>query len=126
METEPEPRGGDSPSARISTAVVQITRDYTGRGPTKARTAISDEVVSVVLGDVLTKAERKLVDGGAAERVLSLRHEFQTLMRDELVAVVETETKRRVIAFVSGNHIDPDIGIETFVLAPRDENASTV
>ena len=120
METPGEARGGDTPSARISTAIVQITRAYTGRGPTKARTQVSDGVVSVVMGDVLTKGEQKLVDAGADECVLDLRHDFQGLMRDEMIAAVEAETERHVGAFVSGNHIDPDLAVETFVLGPRE------
>jgi len=36
-------------------------------------------------------------------------------MRDDLIAVVEELTGRRVIAFLSDNHMDPDIAVETFV-----------
>jgi hypothetical protein len=31
---------------------------------------------------------------------------------------VEKLTDRKVIAFMSDNHIDPDLGIESFVLEP--------
>jgi uncharacterized protein YbcI len=37
-------------------------------------------------------------------------------MRDDLVALVEEVTGSTVIAFLSDNHIDPDIGVESFVL----------
>ncbi len=40
-------------------------------------------------------------------------------MRADLVGAVEALTKRRVIAFMSDNHIDSDIATETFLLAPR-------
>jgi hypothetical protein len=39
-------------------------------------------------------------------------------MRDDLVALVERETERKVIGFMSDNHIDPDLAVEVFVLAP--------
>jgi uncharacterized protein YbcI len=107
-----------APALAISNAVVQITRDYTGRGPTGSRAHISHDLVTVVLDDVLTKGERQLVRGGQSEKVLELRHDFQVLMRDELVASVETELRRDVIAFMSCNHIDPDLAVETFVLEP--------
>ena len=42
-------------------------------------------------------------------------------MRDDLVAEVEGLTGRRVIAFLSDNHLEPDIAIEAFKLTPADE-----
>ena len=39
-------------------------------------------------------------------------------MRDALVGIVERELDRKVIAFMSQNHIDPDLAIEVFVLKP--------
>ena len=41
-------------------------------------------------------------------------------MRDNLTDGIEEITGRHVIAFLSANHVDPDIAIESFVLAPRD------
>jgi uncharacterized protein YbcI len=113
-----EQREGKPPGTMISTAAVQLLREYTGRGPTKAKTAISDDLVTIVLADTLTKGERKLVENGHAERVLELRHDFQLVMRDELVAIVEDRLERKVIAFMSQNHIDPDLAVEVFVLEP--------
>ena len=43
------------------------------------------------------------------------------MMRQEQVASVEDLTGRTVMAFMSANHIDPDIGVETFVLEPEPE-----
>lgn len=39
-------------------------------------------------------------------------------MKGEMVAAIEQDSGRRVIAFLSANHLDPDIAVETFVLAP--------
>ena len=100
----------------ISTATVQLLQEYTGRGPTKAKTLINDDVVTVLLADTLTKGERKLVDNGHSDRVLQLRHDYQVVMRDDLTAVVERQLDRKVIAFMSQNHIDPDLAVEVFVL----------
>jgi uncharacterized protein YbcI len=104
----------------ISTAVVQLLHEYTGRGPTKAKTSINEDVVTVLLADTLTKGERKLVDNGLSERVLQLRHDYQLTMRDELVAIVERQLDRTVIAFMSQNHIDPDLAVEVFILEPAE------
>jgi uncharacterized protein YbcI len=109
---------GLSTAGKISRRSVQLLREYTGRGPTKARTVINHESVLVLLGDTLTKGERKLAESGKADHVVRTRHEFQRVMRDDLVRVVEEETGRKVIAFMSDNHIDPDFGAEVFVLEP--------
>jgi uncharacterized protein YbcI len=73
----------------------------------------------VMLGDTLTRGERKLVDNGKAERVLQLRHDYQLTMQYDLVAAVEAATKRSVVAFMSQDHIDPDLAVEVFVLEPE-------
>ena len=59
------------------------------------------------------------MSGGHEQGVLHTRGVFQALMRDELVAAVEGLTGRTVAAFMSANHIDPDIAVETFVLEPQ-------
>jgi uncharacterized protein YbcI len=102
----------------VSTAVVHLMREYTGRGPTKAKTYIHADLVTVVLQDILTKGERSLVSDGKSEAVLHTRQLFQQTMRSSLVDAVEEIVGRSVTAFMSANHIDPDIAVETFVLAP--------
>jgi uncharacterized protein YbcI len=110
----------------ISNAIVRLLREYTGRGPTKARTTIRDNVVLVMLEQTLTKGEQSLVDQGRAEKVLELRHEFQHAMREESMAKVGELTGRRVIAMLSANNIDPDLGAEIFILdsAPHYDGAT--
>jgi uncharacterized protein YbcI len=108
----------EGPGPMISTATVQLLHEYTGRGPTKAKTLINDDVVTVLLADTLTRGERKLVDSGRSDRVLQLRHDYQLTMRDDLIEVVERQLERKVIAFMSQNHIDPDLAVEVFVLQP--------
>ena len=111
---------GVGSSPMISTATVQLLHEYTGRGPTKAKTVINEDLVTIVLADTLTKGEQKLVDNGLAERVLQLRHDYQLTMRDDLVAIVERQLDRTVIAFMSQNHIDPDLAVEVFILEPAE------
>jgi uncharacterized protein YbcI len=110
-----------TPSAMISTSAVQLLHEYTGRGPTKAKTLINEDLVTVVLADTLTKGEQKLVDNGRPDRVIELRHDFQMVMREDLIGIVERQLERKVIAFMSQNHIDPDLAIELFVLEPVPE-----
>ncbi len=115
------PKG--SISAAISSAVVQLMREYTGRGPTKARTYIDEDLITVVLQDTLTMGERSLVRDGEADLVLTSRKAFQRTMSTQMIAAVERLSGRSVFAFLSDNHIDPDIAVETFVLAPISDAA---
>jgi uncharacterized protein YbcI len=105
-------------AAEISRDAVQLFRDYTGRGPTQARTTINGDLVVILLGSTLLKAERSLISSGDAETVLGLRHKFQGVMREDLTAAVERAVGRKVIAFMSDNHVDPDMAAEVFVLEP--------
>ena len=112
------PSPGGSKSAAISNLTVRLLSQYTGRGPTKARTFFNEDMVTVVLQDTLTKAERTLVDKDRRDLVLVTRTTFQEVMGDDLIAGIQEITGRTVIAFMSANHIDPDFAIETFILAP--------
>lgn len=107
-------------AAAISNAVVRVFSTCTGRGPTRARTYLHDDLVTVLVQDTLTRGERTLVGDGKARLVLSTRREFQDTMRSDLVAQVEELTGRTVVAFFSDSHIDPDAALESFLLAPRE------
>ena len=107
-------------SAAISNMVVRLMAEYTGRGPTRARTYIKDDCITVMLQDTLTKGERSLVDGGNRDLVLTARKAYQTTMGPAMRAGVEELTGRRVLAFMSDNHIDPDVASEVFLLAPEE------
>jgi len=115
----------DAPTTRgqaaqaISNAVVRLLREYTGRGPTRAYTTINEDLVVVVMRDTLLKAERSLVDDGQADAVINIRRRFQRTMERALVDAVVEHTGRDVDAFMSDNHVDPDVAVEVFVLKPR-------
>ena len=66
--------------------------------------------------------------GPDARLVVEMRRSFQQTMRDELSAAVERITGRKVIAFMSDSHLEPDYSAEIFVLAPEepDLGASTI
>jgi uncharacterized protein YbcI len=107
-------------SAAISNAIVALMADYTGRGPSQSQTYVHENVIVCILHDGLTKGERSLVEDGREDAVLQMRHTYQGTMRAELIAVVERLTGRKVAAFMSDNHVDPDVAVETFVLELRD------
>jgi len=107
---------GDNLHMAISNTIVRLLREYTGRGPTKARTTIRDNIVLVMLEQTLTKGEESLVSKGRVDKVIEIRHEFQEAMREECMAKIGELTGRKVTAMLSANHVDPDIGAEIFLL----------
>src|SRR4051812_48017189 len=111
-----EQRTPGSLAAAISNLVVRLFAEYTGRGPTKARTIIHDGYVLCVTEDTMTKAERRLVAEGERELVVTIRRKFQTTMRDDLVAGVELLTGSKVLSFMSDHDGVRDYAAEIFVL----------
>jgi uncharacterized protein YbcI len=109
-------------TAAISNAVVGELANTTGRGPTQAKTTLGANAVFVVLQDTLTRGERTLVSAGEANAVLHLRRLWQSAMRDSCSRKIEELTERKVIGFMSDNHIDPDIAVEVFILEPLSED----
>jgi uncharacterized protein YbcI len=107
--------GGELNQA-VAKLVVRAHNRYTGRGAPRAIAFYRRNVLVVVMQDALTKGERSLADDGMGESVLQMRHEVQESLRDELVAGVEQLTGCKVTAFMSDNHIDPDVAAELFVL----------
>lgn len=110
---------GGQLNTAISNALVRIHRDYLGRGPNRVRTFLKDNTLVLVLEEVLTKAEHSLVADGRSEEVLRTRASFQQVMKADIVAAVEQLTGRKVIAFMSTNHIDPDLGCEVLLFEPE-------
>ena len=111
------PTGGEL-SVAISNGMVRLLRQYTGRGPTKARTTVGRDHVLILIRDALTTGERTLVEAGYAEEVLLTRRRFQEVMQPEASRMVEGLTGRPVVGFMSDNHANPDLGVEVFILSP--------
>jgi uncharacterized protein YbcI len=125
----PNPKAARTSDGQLATAiasmVVQVLRQYTGRGPTRSRTYLNDELISVVLQGTLTQAERALIADGKSDLVLSNRRAFQSIMRADLIAGIEELTGRTVIAFLSDNSIDPDVKVKSFLLVPQEESVGS-
>jgi uncharacterized protein YbcI len=102
----------------ISQAIVRIHAEHYGKGATQAKTYVWDNLVVTVLRDVLTVAERTLVDVDKADTVRDVRTTFQFSLEQTFRAAVEGLTGRRVLSFMS--QVDPGngLGVEVFVLEP--------
>jgi uncharacterized protein YbcI len=117
---EPRPYG---PTVTISNQMVRLLARYVGRGPTKARTTLSHNLVAVTFGDTMTRAEQNLVAAGEAEAVAAMRRVFQATMREEAVRTIEEILGRSVIAYLSDIDTDANVALVAFVLAPRVDGA---
>jgi uncharacterized protein YbcI len=104
----------------ISEGIVALLKDFYGTGPTRAKTYVADDLVVCVLRGGFTKAEQTLLEGGRGHAVLTQRVEFQEVMRERFIAVVENATGRRVVGFMASSQQDPDMLCEVFVLSPTD------
>jgi uncharacterized protein YbcI len=105
-------------AAAVSNTVVRALARTTGRGPTKAKTTFGDNGVFVVLQDSLTTGEQTLADAGQSRVVLDLRRRWQEVMQESVSREIEELMGRKVVGFMSDNHIDPDLAVEVFILAP--------
>jgi len=103
--------------ATISREIVRLQAEYYGKGPTKAKTHIFDDVVVVVLEETFTRAEKTLAQRGEGDAIQHIRRRFQQQMADDFVGVVEQATGRRVRAFLSDTDISEDVSVEMFLLA---------
>ena len=103
--------------ATISKEIVRLQAEYYGKGPTKAKTYIVEDLVVVVLEESLTRAEKTLVERGEREAIENIRRRFQQQMADKFTSVVEQATGRKVRVFLSETNVDQDVSVETFLLA---------
>jgi uncharacterized protein YbcI len=123
MKGKPSERSADALSggelnAAVTRELVRIHTAAIGRGPRKSYSFHSgDTLITVMLG-VLTRAEQTLVAYGEGEAVLAMRRLSQRAMAEEMTAVVAQLTGCEVHAAMSDNHLDPDMAVQIFILAP--------
>ena len=101
----------------ISTQIVGLLRDHYGRGPMKAKTyALDDIIVCVMRGSGFTPIEKTMMESGEPETVVAMREDFQRVMATRYKELIEELTDRKVVAFLSQAHVDPDLTMEIFFI----------
>lgn len=105
--------------ADISQAVVRLYKECYGKGPTKAKTYISDDLVVCVLEDGFLKGERTLRDAGHAAAVSDQREALQVVMRQRFIDTIEELTGREVKSCISGIDLHTETSADVFVLTPE-------
>jgi uncharacterized protein YbcI len=116
MSDETAPlRGGDL-NAAVTSALVGIQNRHLGRGPKSASTFHKDKVIVTLMYDVMTPAEKTLAATSQEDAVTHMRLLFQKTMEAEFTAAIERLTGAKVVAFISGNNVAPDVASELFIL----------
>jgi uncharacterized protein YbcI len=106
--------------AADTNGIVRLFSDYYGRGPTRAKSYLLDDMfVVTALRDTLTTVERTLAETGNGDMVRSVRLTFQEALAHEFKGVVEEAYDRKVVSYHSPQLIDADLGFELFVLEPK-------
>jgi uncharacterized protein YbcI len=118
--SSPQHQQDGSVRTAISDGMVALLKDFYGVGPTQSKTYYHDDLVVCLMRGGFTRVEQTLLEGGRTAAVIQQRIEFQEVMRDRFVGVIERATGRRVVGFMSGNQQDPDMICEVFVLSPSD------
>ena len=103
----------------MSRELVSLHKQFYGKGPVRAKTFVVDDTVLCVLEGGFTVVERTLIEVGRAPAVHDIRTSFQSAMRDQFTQVVESALGRRVRAYLSQVHTDPDVAVELFLLEPE-------
>ena len=116
LTVEEGPLKGGELNAAVTSALVGIHTEYLGRGPKRASTFHYGNVLVMLMHDVLTHADRSLARTNRCDAVRHIRQLYQETMEADFCAAVERLSGQKVIAFISGNQIEPDIAAEVFIL----------
>ena len=107
--------------AEVTDAMVALHERYHHRAPLTAKTQfLGDDLLVCVLGGVYTDVEKTMIELQRSAIVQETRSAFQSAMERRFIDQVERLTGRAVLAFISNQHVGPDIEVELFVLRDDD------
>lgn len=96
----PPPKlSGGALNAALANELGRLIADFTGRGAQRSRAFLHQDMVICLLEDGATSAEKNLVAAGKADLVRQGRDALQHAMAPQLVAAVESLTRRSVRSF---------------------------
>ena len=116
-DAAPRPLAGGKLLSEITNRIVSLMHEHYGRGPIKAKTYVLDNLIVCVLTDSgFIAIERTMMGGGEPDLVLGMRRDFQRMMKVRYSTMVEELTGRKVLAFLSQAHVEPDLTVEMFIM----------
>jgi uncharacterized protein YbcI len=111
----------------VSEAMIAMHERYHGRVPATAKSLMmGDDLLACVLGGVYTDVEKTMIELQRTTVVQETRSAFQEAMQQKFIQTIQRLTGRRVLAFISNQHVGPDLEIELFVLAPGGQGPTTI
>jgi uncharacterized protein YbcI len=119
------PLSGDALLGAVTDEMVALHERYHHRTPVTAKTQLLDgDLLACVLGGVYSDVEKTMIELQRTALVQETRSAFQGAIQHKFIDAVERLSGRGVIAFISNNHVGPDMEIELFLLDPQsDEEA---
>jgi uncharacterized protein YbcI len=108
----------DSLARAVSETVTRLFLEKFGRGPMLVETFFNGDVVTTLLRDVFTPAERSMIAAGKSDSVLTTRMLWQQATSADFKNAVAEVVGRPVLNVISGFELDDEMATEVFVLAP--------
>ena len=103
----------------VTEAMIALHERYYHRTPLTARTRLlGDDLLVCVLGGVYTDVEKTMIELQKSTIVQETRSAFQASAQRKFIGEVERITGRHVLAFISNQHVGPDMEVEIFMLEP--------
>jgi uncharacterized protein YbcI len=100
---------------RISNLMVSMQKEHFGRGPHRTTSAMSDDLLLVVMRGGVTRAEQTMLDFGQEDLVRSFRQQFENEMTTKLVSGIEHLTGRTVLTYQCQILFNPHMVCQIFV-----------
>jgi uncharacterized protein YbcI len=101
--------------ARISNEMVRAQKEFFGKGPTKAKSYMLDDMLIIVMRGGMTTAEKTMLDFGHPDQVREFRQLFENSMTERLTDKMEELTGRKILTYQSQVLFEPDVVVEMFV-----------
>jgi uncharacterized protein YbcI len=107
---------GGALNAALANELGKLLADSTGRGATRSRAYVTQDLVVGVFEDGATRAEQILASVGRSDLVRLQRDALQRAIGPQMIAAVERLTGRTVRTFLSGSDEPGGSSVEAFVL----------
>ena len=100
----------------LSNAIVGVHKRCCGKGPTRARSHLSHDTLTVVLEGGFSRGEHRLHAFGHDEELVQARLALHASIEADLRAAVEAILNRRVRSLLTASDPDHELEVEVFVL----------
>ena len=119
MSASKVPLNGEPLLDAVTESLAALHEHYYRAPATAKSQMLGEDLLACVLGGVFTDVEKTMIELQRGPVVQETRSAFQEAMQHKFIDEVERLSGREVIAFISNQHIGPDIEVELFVF--RDE-----